>query len=311
MSRLDPQVQTVFDRYEAAGLAELTFEGSLDELRRKAAPVERELGGALLPVAVRRDETISVGDASIPIRIYGHGGGDEPFLLWIHGGGFILGDLDGCEPVCRALASHSGCAVVAVDYRLAPEHPYPIGLNDCHAVLGQLAQQAPQLGLDADRIAIGGDSAGGNLTAALALLVRDRGGPALRLQLIVEPAVDPAADYPSSREFATGYLLERDAMASMWELYLGDHPRDDPYVAPLRASSLEGLPPAYVVADECDPLRDEARAYVERLREAGVPTSYEELPGLVHGSFGYFGVVDVARDAVTAAAARLAEALRA
>ena len=311
MSTLDPQVQAVFERYEAAGLGDLTYDESPDELRRRTAPVERELGGALLPIPVRRDETIAVGDASIPIRIYGHGGGDEPFLLWIHGGGFMIGDLDTCEPVCRALAVHSGCAVVAVHYRLAPEHPYPTGLDDCHAVLQQLAQQAPQLGLDADRIAIGGDSAGGNLSAALALLVRDRGGPQLLLQLLVEPGLDPDADYPSSREFATGYLIERDALASIWELYLGDHPRDDPYAAPLKAPSLEGLPPAYVVADECDPLRDEARAYVERLREAGVPTSYEELPGLVHGSFGYFGVVDAARDAVVAAAARLAEALRA
>jgi acetyl esterase len=189
--------------------------------------------------------------------------------------------------------------VVSVDYRLAPEHRFPAAPEDCFAAVGWVAKNAAAIGADASRIALGGDSAGGNLTAAVALMARDRGGPRACHQLMVYPVTDHAFDTPSYRENAQGPLLTRDTMRAFWQLYLArEQDGRNPYASPLRATDLSGLPPAHVVTAEYDPLRDEGEAYGRRLAAAGVPTVVRRYDGMVHGFLGFSGQIDCAREAM-------------
>jgi acetyl esterase len=275
---------------------------------REHARFERELGGVPVDVPAVEDLVADVGDRRVPLRVYHHAiDAPQPWLLWIHGGGWFVGDLETCEPVCRLLAARSGCAVVACDYRLAPEHPFPAGLDDCCGVLGHLVGHGATLGLDPERVAVGGDSAGGNLSAAVALHARDS-GIALRLQLLAEPALHPAFDGASRRDFATGYTLTAGDIEWMWGMYL-DGAAADPRAAPLLGDDLAGVAPAVILASGCDLLRDEAEAYAARLVTAGLPVTSITTPGLAHGSFTYFGHSRLARGAVEAAADAVARAL--
>jgi acetyl esterase len=199
----------------------------------------------------------------------------------------VIGDLETHDHFCRSLASGSGTAVAAVDYRLAPETRFPAAAEDCFAATRWVAAHAAELGIDASRLAVGGDSAGGNLAAVVAQLARDRGGPRLAFQLLLCPATDYGFDTASYRENAEGYLLTRNGMAWFWGHYLPDPPSHgrDPRASPLRASSFEGLPPAHVVTAEYDVLRDEGEAYAAKLREAGVPVSVERYEGQIHNFF--------------------------
>jgi acetyl esterase len=243
----------------------------------------------------------------VPIRIYSPAGaGPHPVLVYFHGGGWVLCNLDTHDGTCRSLCNQAGCVVVSVDYRLAPEHKFPAGLEDCYAATRWVAERAATLGVDSARIAIGGDSAGGNLTACVALVARDRGGPGLVHQLLVYPVTDATFETPSYQQNAQGYFLTRDAMEWFWNHYLrGDADATDGYAAPLRARDLAGLPPATVITAEFDPLRDEGEAYGRRLREAGVPTRIERYDGLIHGFFGMTAMVAKAKGAVAMAAAEL------
>jgi len=214
--------------------------------------------------------------------------GLAPALLWIHGGGFVLGDIDGDLPSATHIAVQAGAIVVCVGYRLAPESPYPAAVDDCYAALCWLAGHAGELGVDARRIAAGGISAGAGLAAAAALVARDRGGPALCLQLLETPVLDDRADTDSMRAFNDTPLWTRDNAVASWLAYLGPTPPDPvpAYAAPARAVDLTGLPPAYVVTCEFDPLRDEGIAYAGRLIRAGVPTELHHYPGTFHGASG-------------------------
>jgi acetyl esterase len=209
-------------------------------------------------------------------------------LLWIHGGGFVLGDVDGDLSSPVRIAAEAGAVVVSVGYRLAPEDPYPAAVEDCYAALGWLAGQAGELGIDPHRIAVGGISAGAGLAAAVALMTRDRGGPALCLQLLETPVLDDGTDTESMRAFTDTPLWTRDNAITSWSAYLGPTPPDPvpPYAAPARAGALAGLAPAYVVTCEFDPLRDEGIAYAARLISAGVPTELHHYPGTFHGASG-------------------------
>lgn len=240
------------------------------------------------PVADVHDRTIPGPGGAIPVRWYRGLGTDPasklPVYLYFHGGGWAVGDLDTHDVTCRQLANDARCAVVAVDYRLAPEHVFPAAADDAYAALTWLAAHGGELGADATRIAIGGDSAGGNLAAVSTIAARERGGPALRLQILVYPVVDVQCDQPSYAARGSGYTLTADGMRHFRSMYVPD-PKDwnDWRVAPLRAPSLRGLPPALVITAGHDPLCDEGIAYAERLRAEGVPVEHRHYDGQMHG----------------------------
>ncbi|NWF24800.1 alpha/beta hydrolase [Streptomyces sp. PKU-EA00015] len=227
----------------------------------------------------------------------------RPALLYLHGGGFVLGTLDGVDEVCRAIAARSRWAVLSLEYRLAPEHPYPAALEDSLDTLAWLRGSALDWGIDPDMIAVGGDSAGGNLAAALCLHLRDGGLPLPVSQVLVYPAVDDRFSAPSWTRFADAPLLTAADARWLWEQYIGPGRRGsvDQYAAPMKAGSLHGLPPALVLTAEVDPVRDDAEAYAERLRHDGVPTTSIRHSGVFHGFFtevGVFAKTDAAIDAV-------------
>jgi acetyl esterase/lipase len=229
------------------------------------------------------------GDPAVPVRIYRPDGaeGSLPAMLWIHGGGMVLGNIDQDDLFCKALAKEVDCTVVSVEYRLAPEHPYPAPLEDCYAALRWLVSNADEIGADASRIAIGGASAGGGLAAGLALLARDRGEVTIAFQLLIYPMVDDRNMTPSSHAITHPSVWNRDANIAGWRAYLGGEIGADdvpPYAAPARASDLSGLPPAYIAVGELDLFLDEDVEYGQRLLQAGVTTELHVYPGAFHGS---------------------------
>jgi acetyl esterase/lipase len=229
------------------------------------------------------------GDPEVAIRIYRPKAKTDttrPGLLEIHGGGFLFGDVEMMDPWCQAVAGVVDAIVVSVEYRLAPEHPFPAGVEDCYAALSWMAANADDLGIDRTRIAVGGQSAGGGLAAATALLARDRGGPALCFQLLEIPELDDRLETPSMQAFVDTPLWNRPNAVWSWRHYLGpDHTGDvSPYAAPARAESLAGLPPAYVSTMEFDPLRDEGLTYAMRMMQAGVSVELHNYAGTFHGS---------------------------
>ena len=232
-----------------------------------------------------------------------------PGLVFFHGGGWARGSLQTHDRLCRALANGAGCIVVSVDYRMAPEHTFPAAFDDSLAATRWVGEHAAELGIAPDRLAVGGDSAGGNLAAAVALAIRDEGGPRLVHQLLIYPVTDHNFDTPSYVENAEGFMLTREAMRFYWRLYLNDPSEaDDMRACPLRARDLGNLPPALIITAEYDPLRDEGRAYADRLREAGNRVVYREYSGMVHGFMTSAGVLDAGKQAIREASAALSEA---
>jgi acetyl esterase len=219
--------------------------------------------------------------ALLPARLYAPVAGRLPVLLYLHGGGFTIGDLDTHDSLCRQLALRSGAAVVALDYRLAPEHRFPTAVDDAWDALQWLARQGGELGLDAARLAVGGDSAGGTLAAVAALQARDA-GLALRLQVLITPGTTAHADTPSHAAFAHGFLLEAEDIAWFFDHYIDERERSDWRFAPLSANELDGVAPACLVLAECDPVVDEGLAYADRLRMAGVEVELELTRGVTH-----------------------------
>jgi acetyl esterase len=218
----------------------------------------------------------------------------------------VIGDLDSHDETCRRLCARAGVQVIAVHYRRAPETTFPGAAEDCYAATAWVAGHAASLGIDPGRIAVGGDSAGGNLAAAVALMAQARGGPQLCFQMLIYPVTDADFDTASYRDNAEGYLLSRRAMQWFWDQYVPDlEQRLEPFAAPLRAESLEGLPPALVQTAEYDPLRDEGEAYALALEQAGVPVERQRYDGLIHGFFGMQDTVAAARPALDQAVAAL------
>jgi acetyl esterase len=266
------------------------------------------------PIGKVEDKLIDGPDGKLGVRIYTPVSTDSatlPGLVFFHGGGFVLGDLDTHDDLCRVLSNESGFRVVSVDYRLAPEHPFPAAVNDCFAATHWVASHAAELGIEPRRLAVGGDSAGGNLAAVVAQLAR-AGGPTIAFQLLIYPVAQLGApDTPSMRENAKGYFLEKEGMDWFTRLYAPDKDhRNDPRLSPLRCTDLSGLPPAYLITAGFDPLRDEGKAYADALDKAGVPVTYVNYPGMVHGFFSMRGFIPKAREAIAAAAAAMREGVK-
>jgi acetyl esterase len=259
------------------------------------------------PVAQAR---LLVAPGPVAMRMYRPAGAQKeallPALVYFHGGGWTIGDLDTHDPLCRQLANAAGCAVFSVDYRLAPEHPFPAAVDDCFAATRFVAERSAALRIDRSRIAVGGDSAGGNLAAVVALQARDAGGPALAFQLLIYPATDQRCSFASHQRNGAGYLLTREAIEFFRRCYLPDRTDwDDWRASPLLAANHAGLPPALVLTAGYDPLVDEGRAYAERLERSGVRVRYLEFADMVHGFVLFGGVVDTANAAVAECAGAL------
>ncbi|MGC2411662.1 MAG: alpha/beta hydrolase [Stellaceae bacterium] len=294
---VDPQIQELLDKGTgvpathtlAVPVARAQYEARIALM---AKPAE---------IAAVRDETIDGPGGRLRIRLYTpQGTGPFPLLVFFHGSGFVLCSLDTHDGMCRNLCAGAECVVASVDYRLAPEHKFPAGVEDCLHATRWSAAHAAALGSDAARIAIAGDSAGATMAAVTALRVRDEGGPALCGQLLLYPVTDYYNPGTASyRENAEGYGLTRETMKWFWDHYLSDPSEGaHPHAAPLRAPVVSGLPPALVITAQYDPLRDEGEIYAERLRAAGVPVVLSRYDGVNHGFMFWVGVVDKAGQAM-------------
>jgi acetyl esterase len=300
---LDPQAKAYLDEMAAVG-APPPWEQAVGDFRRAGEAAAPGLFGPV-PDVPFADRTIPGPSGSIGVRVYSPPAAGAPVLVYFHGGGWVVGSLDTHHGACAALAAEAGCAVVSVDYRLAPEHRAPAALEDAWAATLWAAEHADEVGGREGALAVGGDSSGGNLAAVVARRARDRGLP-LRHQLLVYPVCDADFDTPSYTEFAQGVGLTRATMQWFWEQYVPDEgARLAPDVSPLRADDLSGVAPALVMTAEYDVLRDEGEAYAHRLEEAGVPVALSRYDGLIHGFFRMPAVLDRARDALSEAASGL------
>ena len=306
---LDPQAATVLELIEGAGGPQLQDMTPADA--RTMYEAMAEVRTSEEPLGAVEDLVIAGPGGDLALRLYRpEGDGPFPVTMFFHGGGWVIGSIASHDALCRSLASRSGAAVVSVEYRLAPEAPFPAALEDCYAATAHVAAEAAALGLDASRLGVAGDSAGGNLAAATCLLARDRGGPALCFQLLVYPVTDHAYGLPSFTENGEGYFLTGEAMRWFSGHYLVE-PGDgkDPLASPLLAEDLAGLPPALVITAEFDPLRDEGEAYGARLAEAGVRAEVQRYDGMIHGFVSMAAMLDQGATAVDECAAALRAAL--
>lgn len=306
---LDPVARTLIDAIEQVFPCVENMEASEARAMAKEMPPVVEEPEA---VAVVYDRTIPGPDGDVPVRVYRpvEGGDPLPVVVYFHGGGWVICDLDTHDGTCRALANGVNAVVVSVDYRLAPEHKFPAAAEDAYEVTSWVAAHADELGVEPSRLAVAGDSAGGNLAAVVALMARDRGGPAITFQLLVYPVTNHSFDTDSYRENADGYFLHRASMEWYWRQYLADE-RDgaNPYASPLRVEDARGLPPGMVITAEFDPLRDEGEAYGRKLAEAGVPFDVRRYDGVFHGFFSMVAFLDGAKQATADAHAALRDAL--
>lgn len=305
---LDPQIQAVLEQMAALNappIHKLTPELVRMGIRMQAANAADEP----VPVAQVVNRTIPGPAGELPVRIYTPAGsGPFPALVFFHGGGWVIGDLDTHDTLCRSLCNGAGCVVVSVDYRLAPEHKFPAAPEDCYAATRWVAGHAAEINANAGRIAIGGDSAGGNLTAVVAQKVRDQGGPRLALQLMIYPVTDFTFDRPSIHDYGKGYFLTNEDMNWFSNYYLNsDADKKNPLASPMLTANLSGLPAALVITGEYDLLRDEGEAYGKRLKEAGVPVTISRYDGMIHGFLSLEPLSDKGKQAIE----ECAQALRA
>ena len=284
----------------------------LDEARK--VPYQMiDLGGPEEPVA-QVDTRVLPGAVQIPVRVYRPSlANDLPALIYFHGGGFVICNLDTHDRVCRGLSNASGCVVVSVDYRLAPEHKFPAAAEDAYSATRYVAEHAGEFGIDPSRIAVGGDSAGGNLATVVAMMARDRGGPALKFQLLIYPVTDFTEHVTQSeRDYGHGYFLDEELMDWFADQYFANETdRHLPYGSPSKASDLRGLPAAMVITGECDPLRDQGEAYAEQLRHAGVSVLVKRYDGMIHPFLSLAGIIDAGRAAISDSATAVRQVLTA
>jgi acetyl esterase len=278
---VDPEIQGFLDGLADAGFPE---PGTLEpaEMRVIVARTFAPVGG---PDVARVETHALPGPEGVEAIVYTpYGETPFPLLVFFHGGGWVFGSAAASDDTCRTYSSEAGCVVVNVDYRLAPEHLFPAAVDDCYGALVWAVENARDLGIDPARVVVAGDSAGGNLAAAVALRARDRGGPAIALQVLGCPITDCTFEQRSYVDNASGYVLTARSMRWFWDHYLPlPADRSHPEAAPLRAASLAGLPAAYVVTAEYDPLRDEGAQYADRLRAEGVPVAHRDYLGAIHG----------------------------
>jgi acetyl esterase len=302
---VNPQAQQVLDDRKAACVPPC-WEQTPEQLRASFAPVREKIGPGP-EVAAVRDIVIRGQAGGIPARVYEPVTDPPGTVVYYHGGGWVLGSVNDWDAVTRALAVACGCRVVSVDYRLAPEHRFPAAADDAFDAAVWVASALA----DGRPLVLAGDSAGGNLAAVTALRARDSAGPALAMQVLVYPVTDHDLDRKSYHEYnGTEFIVNRGDMAWFWDQYTPDPAaRANPYASPLRATKLAGLPPAYVVTDEHDPLRDEGFAYADRLRAAGVPVQHRHYGSQIHGFFTMVNVLDDADRAVADAGAAIRAAI--
>ena len=288
---VDPAAQVILDMLEQAGGPDIS-EQTPEEARAMIGNFAQMQAGAPEPARVE-NRAVPGPAGDIPVRIYAAAGENLPVVVYFHGGGWVIGDLDSHDGACRQLLSELGeVVVVAVDYRLAPEHKYPAAAEDCYAAAKWVAENAAEIGADGSRLAVCGDSAGGNLSAVVSQMARDRGGPAIAAQVLHCPVTDHAYEWPSYAENAEGYLLTRASMVWFWNHYLpGEGAGEEAYASPYKAQSLSGLAPALVQTAEYDPLRDEGEAYAAKLQEAGGEAVLTRYDGNIHDPFMMFAVV--------------------
>jgi acetyl esterase/lipase len=309
MNPLHPQTQALVDAMARMNLVppdKLSVEQAREQFRRSRIPfVARPQ-----EVAAAKDGTIPGRGDGLRIRAYRPLGSrpDEilPGLVYFHGGGWVFGDLDSHDPMCRELCNLARCAVISVDYRLAPENRFPAAVDDAISAIRHVEQNATEFGIDGTRLAAGGDSAGGNLAAVAALTFRDQGGPQLKLQILIYPVTDFSMGAPSYTRIANGFTLSRERMGYFRGLYLrGPADAADWRASPLKAKDMSRLPPALFIAAGYDPLVDEGKAYADRLTAAGVPVTYTCYEGMVHGFVSMAGAMDAGHTAIAEAAAAL------
>lgn len=281
---LDEQARALLDRMEHEGILPLCRLTPV-EARRVSRERAKKLEGSPETVALVESMTVPGPAGQIPIRLYVPSEKEQlPILVYFHGGGWVVGSLDNVDCLCRSLANLATCMVASVDYRLAPEHKFPAAVEDSYGATKWVADNAADLGGDPRRIAVGGDSAGGNLAAAVSLMARDRGGPDIAFQLLIYPITNQKFDTDSYKENGEGYMLTKEDMEWFRNHYLRDqHDEENPYASPLLANSLSSLPPAFVITAEFDPLRDEGEAYAARLKEFDVPVRVNRYSGTIHG----------------------------
>jgi acetyl esterase len=310
---LDASAKRLLDMLAVAGgmadVAEMSPAQMRDGFRRLAQSVD--IKG--VPIGKVENGELPGPGGALPYRLYGpqHPAAlPLPALVFFHGGGGVFGDIETHDGLCRMLCAESGCAVISVGYRQAPEHKFPAAVEDSYAATLWVADHAATLGLDAHRIAVGGDSAGGGLAAVVCQMAAARHQPQLALQVLFCPVMDMRARTASRRAFAEGYFLNQATMDWMLRHYCADDvDPDDPRLSPLRASRFSGLPPAHIHTAEFDPLRDEGEAYVQRLRHAGVGARYTCHAGMIHHFYAMAGAIPAARAALKAAGAAMNEAL--
>lgn len=302
---LDPEIQGFLKVSAAAGgpdRASMSVEQTREFMRGLNA-----LGGPPPELPRVEDRQLRGDGVDVPARIYAPSGEDSlPVLLYAHGGRFFSGNLETHDTLCRSLAKESGRLIVAVDYRLAPEHKFPAAVTDCWNALCWVALHGAEIGGDPGRVGVGGDSAGANLAAVTAILARDAGGPALDCQMLIYPMIDATCSEPSHQLFASGYGPGSDDMTRGWREYLPEGVYEkDHRVSPVWAPNLGGLPPAFVLTAEYDSLRDEGEQYARAMEESGVAVTLARFEGAIHGIFQMGGVLQLGRRAVTEAAAFL------
>jgi acetyl esterase len=303
----DPQIQAMLGQGPGMGPAR---NYSVEQLRATVRQYSTAFPPLDVALASVEDRRIPGPAGPIPVRVYTpRGEGPFAVLVYFHGGGWVVGDLDTQDMICRGLCFGAGCVVVSVDYRLAPEHPFPAAIDDAFAATAWVAANASHIGGDAARIAVGGDSAGGLLAGGVSLRARDEGGPALRGQVLFYASMNyELSDLtPSMREFAEGPLLSVDDIEFFWHHYLPNPAVDQhhPWASPARASDHSNLPPAFIGSAEIDPTRDAAERYGELLERAGVAVELHRYAGMPHGFVSWLGVIDGARRAVDDASAWL------
>jgi acetyl esterase len=308
---LDPQAQQILDEGKASGLPPV-YHLSVEKARDRLTAAFSTKGE---PEPVFKVENTKIPGPvfEIPLRIYyPNSNVGIPILVFFHGGGWTVNNLETHDGICRSLTNDAQCIVVSVDYRLAPEHKFPAAIEDAYIATQWVSNNAASIGGDANRIAVGGDSSGGTQATVVCAMARDRGGPAISFQWLGYSPTDyylPGS--PSYTELATGYSMNRDWMIWFWNHYLpSDIDVNNPYISPLRSPDLTGLPPAFIMTAEYDPLRDEGEAYAKKLKDAGVKVIHKRYEGMMHGFLLQRHRIDVAKKAYNDLIANLRSALR-